>query len=213
MAAMPRALASPLALRPLGLGELLDRSLRIYRANFLTCLGIAALAELPVRLFPLAQPWLARVTGLRLPSNPTINLLGLELVAGLLEVVVIGAMAPLVAGAPTSILGAYRQLARRWRPLLDTLVGVGLYMLAIIVWCVVPLVGWLTGPGALIVYLSLVAPLAGQALVFEQRAGQQAVRRGWDLARRRFWPALRFALILSLLTLVILGSSSVLLTL
>ena len=51
-------------LRPLGIGELLDQAIRLYRRNFLSFIGIIAVVQLPLGLL---QFVLALLT---LPTNP-----------------------------------------------------------------------------------------------------------------------------------------------
>ena len=62
----------PTTLRPLRLGELLDRAIRLYRANFLTFIGIIAVVYVPLMVLQTAASALlngSMVSG-RLPAMP-----------------------------------------------------------------------------------------------------------------------------------------------
>jgi hypothetical protein len=50
---------SSLDLRPLSLGEILDRTFSLYRNNFVLFIGIAAIPQLAVLAYHLAQVWLS----------------------------------------------------------------------------------------------------------------------------------------------------------
>ena len=203
MAGPGLAEARPLVLRPLSLGELLDQTVRIYRQNFLICLGLAALVALPVRLLPLAQQWLAGGAGARPSAAASLGSIAGLLLSGIaIELAALAAMAPLALGQPTSIRAAVGQTARAAWPLLNLLLGAILLMPLLLLWLFVPLLGWITGPGVLYVYLSGVVPLAGVVVIVEGRLGFQALRRGWDLTRRRFWPSATFIIVVYLLTLI-----------
>src|SRR5512138_1588066 len=64
-------------LRPLRLGELLDRAIRLYRANFLTFIGIIALIYIPLMVLQTAASALLRSSmladNLSAPGNSFIS--------------------------------------------------------------------------------------------------------------------------------------------
>ena len=57
-------------LRPLGMGQLLDQALRLYRRNFLKFVGIIAVVQIPLGLLQLGSSLLA-FSGFAQLSNPT----------------------------------------------------------------------------------------------------------------------------------------------
>jgi hypothetical protein len=121
-----------LDLRPLSLGEILDRTFTLYRRNFLLFVGITALPQLLVLTFKLAQTLLASTT--HAPKQMSGTVIGLGVLAGLAGFVVymvaylfahggtVYAVSELYLGRPTSI-GA---CLRRMRGQAGTLLGVSI---------------------------------------------------------------------------------------
>jgi hypothetical protein len=213
-------------LRPLGLGELLDHSIRLYRRQFVTFLGIIAIVQIPISLIQLA--WSAYTLSqvgdeLLRPSDPsniffnslggTTGFLGTMLIAVISFVLVQGvataaltrAIADGYLGEKIGILEAYRRIGRSWGSLLGALLVAAVLGVALFVWMVIPCVGWLTGPGMLLFYALVVVPLVAPSVVLEKQSAGQAVFRAWDLARRRFWWVLAFVLILAIFQWVIVS--------
>jgi hypothetical protein len=121
-----------LDLRPLSLGEILDRTFTLYRRNFLLFVGITALPQLLVLAFNLAQTLLASTT--RAPKQMSGTVIGLGILVGLAGFVVymvaylfahggtVYAVSELYLGRPTSI-GA---CLGRMRGQAGTLLGVSI---------------------------------------------------------------------------------------
>jgi hypothetical protein len=236
-------MAAAVAARPRfqshGLGELLDRTIRLYRKHFFTFLGIMAIVHVPTFLIGVALGFALVAVGGTATANPFLRpnpsdvspsdlgslflvygltfltaIVSAVLVSGIGQAAFTRAVADSFFGERISIGGAYRRLGRSWLPLLGTLL---LAMLAafglFIYWLVVPCLGWVTGLGAITVFTSTVVPLVTSVVVLERRSGFAALRRAWDLARTRFWWMLGLALILYLFgQLVISGPTLVLRT-
>jgi hypothetical protein len=171
-------------LRPLRLGELLDRAIRLYRANFLTFVGIIAVVYIPLTVLQTAAN--ALMTGgvrggFGAPGgfNGYAYLIGTLSFIGLLFVQVIlvqgiatGALTRAVAdnylGKKTGILDAYRGIGKSWLTLLTALGFVLiLYFVLVVWWIVVPCLGWVTGLGMMFFLTAAVNPLIPAVVVLE----------------------------------------------
>ncbi len=219
-------------LRPLRLGELLDQSLRLYRRNFLTFIGIIALVYVPLTILQTAATALMSSSALgAISSNPeaiftsyafwigwlgTIALAFIQFV--LVQGIATGAMTRAVAdnylGRQTSILDAYRGISGSWVSLLGALFFIiVLYIVALIWWIVVPCVGWFTGLGMMAFLLGAINPLAPSVVVLERQGAVESVRRAWSLARRQFWRVLGYVIVLYLFSLIVVAGPSMVINL
>jgi hypothetical protein len=213
-------------LRPLRLGELLDQAIRIYRRNFLTFLGIVALVYIPYALivFAFSVPALMNVQHLQADRNYVMTLdywlpvlgsvvilplVSAILVSGLGSAALANAVLRNYFGLKTGILEAYQQIGPSLSKLFLTLVLFGLLVIAAFLWLVVPCVGWLTGIGPFVFLTAVVGPLLPAIVVIEKSGARKSISRIWDLARRRFWWLLGFAIVFYLFnTLVVTGPTS-----
>ncbi|MEZ4511833.1 MAG: glycerophosphoryl diester phosphodiesterase membrane domain-containing protein [Chloroflexota bacterium] len=197
-------------LQPLGMGQLLDRAIRLYRQNFLTFIGIVAITQIPTALFSIflslafAQP----NTFLNPNASPQ-AILGLfgttfftVIVSAILTQIATGALTVAVSnrylGEKVGVLEAYRRLKDAWKPLLGALVVAFLVGVGLLVWTIVPCIGWFTGGGMMTFFGLVVMPLVAPVVVLEKQSSSRAVFRAWQLARRRFWWLLGFLLLLTL---------------
>ena len=207
-------------LRPLRIGELLDRAIRLYRANFLTFIGIVALVYVPLMVLQVAASALfSSSMNLSSPnqifSNPaywvgwlsTILLAILQFV--LVQGIAMGALSRAVAdsnlGKKTGILDAYRGIGSSWGSLLGALILVSLLAIAVFLWWLVPCIGWITGLGMLLYLTAVVNPLVPPVVVLEDQTATGSIQRAWSLARRRFWPVLGYAFLLGLFSLIVVN--------
>jgi hypothetical protein len=195
-------------LRPLGLGELLDRAFRLYRRYFVLFIAIYAIVEIPLTVLE----WLAtHFTPARFGQTASWVTLVSLLLNVFVRTVYTAAITRTVAnsylGQPIGFLSAYRGIGPYWARLIQVSFYSGLVNLALGLWTLVPCVGWLTGPGMIFYFASVVVPLAAPVLVIEGRGAQQTVRRVWELVRRRFWWVFGFVLLSSLIQLAAFGPS------
>jgi hypothetical protein len=222
-------------LSPLGLGDLLDQTFAIYRRDFRTFLGIAALVQVPVALvsLPLATTstgyfeQLARGArdGLALLSafgGPILVLGALALILNVAAwVVEIGAVcwatAEAYRGARPRLEDAIRWAGRRFWPLLRLLLLYGLTFLGLWLLAVAPvllpalLCISLPAVSVAAAYLLVAWSLAPCALTLEEHpCVRRALGRSRALVRGAFWRTLAALVLLSLLVLVLQGSGSVL---
>jgi hypothetical protein len=215
-------------LRPLGIGELLDQAVRLYRRNFLTFIGIIATVQIPITALQLVTS-LITVTGMNQLQNPTrppadpmemfgpayflgiggsilVAIISFVLVQGLATAALTRAVAGSYLGESVGILEAYEKIGRSWLSLLGALLLAGILGLGLLIWFMIPCVGWLTGLGLLAFFGMVIVPLIAPIIVLEKQMASQSIRRAWDLARRRFWWTLGFVFILFIFAqLVITG--------
>jgi hypothetical protein len=210
-------------LRPLRLGELLDRAIRLYRANFLTFIGIIAVVYVPLMVLQTAASTLmssSLLTGFstaeEIVSNSAywigvistliLSLVQFVLVQGIATGALTRAVADNYLGRKTSILDAYRGIGPAWLRLVGALLFLGLLLFALFIWwLVVPCVGWLTGLGMILFMVAAVNPLVPPVIVLEGQGVIDSVKRAWSLARRRFWQVLGYVLVLSLFSLIVVN--------
>ena len=208
-------------LKPLSMGQIIDRAVRLYRQNFGQYIGIVALAQIPMFIFsatfPLATLGLeSAALDMQVESLMGFGLLSMVsiLVGAVLTQVAVAAMTQAIAdtylGRPTTIIEAFSRIGSAWWQLLVAFIllfGLGI---ALFVWTLIPCVGWLTGPGIMIFGAVVAVPLIVPVVVLERGSGTEAVGRAWQLARRRFWWLLGFMLLLSLLSQIIVTGPSLL---
>jgi hypothetical protein len=210
-------------LRPLRLGELLDRAIRLYRGNFLTFIGIIAVVYVPLMVLQTAAN--ALMTGSmfnRASSSPqeifnnygywigALSSLILAFVQYILvQGIATGALTRAVSdnylGKKTGILDAYRGIGGSWLTLLAALFLLFILAIVIVIWWLVPCIGWVTGLGMLLFVGAVVNPLVPPAVVLENQGALDAIRRAWSLARRRFWPVLGYVLVLALFSWIVVN--------
>jgi hypothetical protein len=217
-------------LRPLTVGQILDRSIRVYRNNFATFTGIIALMLVPVTLvqfvgtviqFPVLQAMNSADTSseasavafnagiLSLGLSLLYLVLNLALVQGLARPALVRAIADSYLGEKVGAFEAYGRIVSSWPRLLVAMLVMSLLVVVFLIFTVIPCVGWVMGPGLLMFFSVIIWQFVGPIIVLEKRDAMAALRRAWDLTRRRFWWVLGFMLILSLFTyLLIIGPSA-----
>lgn len=208
-------------LQPLRAAQILDRAINIYRRNFSKFIGIFSVVQVPVTLLTILVN--AYTTGSLLENltqgmsalpedfwaRYAFSILALTFL-GLgtyILVMVVGAAALAQAvtddltGEEVSISGAYRRVARHgWGLLRAAAAMILLNFVALVLTIFIPCLGWIAGPSVLAFLGLVITPLFVPAAVIERQAGLAAVRRAWELARRRFWPVAGFAIALYLLS-------------
>jgi len=138
--------STPIVLRPMGLGEILDLAFRLYRKNFITLIGIAAIVNLPLLFLQAIAAFLALPADFsalsRTPGNfnsysGLLIFYGAYVIISLITVIAnvfeAGAMAAAVSarylGRDITIKQAYGQSLRKWFRLLVASILVGLISL------------------------------------------------------------------------------------
>ncbi len=115
-------------------------------------------------------------------------------------------------GKPVGILDSYRTLSTSWLRLILALVIVFIIVIFLLIWTMVPCVGWFSGPGILFFIGLVVSPLIAPIVTLEKEDVLLSIRRAWDLARSRFWWLVGLAFVLTLLGQLIITGPIYLLT-
>lgn len=223
-------------LRPLTLGQILDRTMRLYRQQFLTFVGIVAVMLVPVTAVQILLTLInspnvfAAMERMRDPAiiddpmslfvtqmaasgvdtNLLYTVLTFILVSGISTAALVHAISNSYLGKPVDIFGSYKQLSGSWLRLLGALILWVILYLVVVIFTLVPCVGWLIGPGVIVFFLYVIQPLIPVTVVIEELGGFGAIRRAWDLTRRRFWWALGFMIVLGIFAYILLIGPSAL---
>jgi len=221
-------------LRPLTLGEILDRAVRLYRQNFANFIGIVALVQVPLSIFQLLLTVTQANNDLSLPTRYTsytqafeslassgyfdragvqilLTLLSFILVQGAATAALTRAVADNYLGRKTDMLGAYQRVGRSWARLIGVLILMIFLYIALVIWFIIPCIGWISGPGIFVYVAVVIGPLIAPVVVLEN-LGAGAVRRAWELVRRRFWWVLGFMIILTLFNQLLIAGPSTLIS-
>lgn len=209
--------SAPPALRPMTLGELLDKAIRLYRQNFLKFIGIYAIPYIPLVVIQVGLSIFSTTTMLgQISSNPEAlpftpaalaAMLGsfvtlfvqFILVQGFATAALTRAVANNYAGKPIGILDSYRTLSTSGWKLVLALTLVFLIVIVLAIWTLIPCIGWFSGPGILFFIGFVVNPLVAPVVSLEKLDVMASIRRAWDLARSRFWWLVGYAFVLTLL--------------
>jgi hypothetical protein len=212
------------------MGQILDQAIRIYRRNFLRFVGIVAAVQVPMVLLQLAMSYLTvrgtysgtdllygRYYGLGyflgLLGTLLTSVFSIVLLWGIAAGAISRAVAGLYLGEPITFAGAFRRIA----PYVPRLIGAILFALVLsigaFIWTLIPCIGWLSGPGLLMLFFTAIVPLIAPAVVIERKTALNAVLRAWHLIRRRFWWVTGLVLILYLFNLLVVSGPGAIVTL
>jgi hypothetical protein len=196
------------SLRPLGVGEILDASIKLYTRNTVTMWKIVAVVIIPVSIVNQI------VIGSSLPSGAFVSggtlytptgTLGTP-AAGIVVELALGVLSVLVVNGSLALclVDAYVDKPLDWR---QSLVA-ALSRLGSLVWLSI-LYAVLVGLGfiALIlpgIWLMTVWSVAVPALMFEHVGGLKALGRSFDLVRGRWWATFAELLVAVIMLLVVL---------
>ncbi|HUN23028.1 MAG TPA: hypothetical protein PK299_07870 [Anaerolineales bacterium] len=195
-----------LSLRPLRLPEIIDSGFRQYRKHFRVLfpylLGLGILSAI-VQSFFVGNNNTDLLNTLQ--SNGTFDsatffsmyfrLIGLSLAISLIESIIQSIVITLCAlcmwlsmrNIPFQAGTLWHELRVRLGKVLGLTLLSGLFYFLAIIWFIVPLVGWISGLGLLMIFQGFVVPIATPVLVFENLPLPQILGRAWRLTRRRFW--------------------------
>lgn len=221
------------AIRPLRMGEILDRAVRLYRRNFLQFVGIVALVQVPVTMVQIlisvttfAGAFERLGAALENPAaapgdpfavfgpayfagasvNSAVGILGFILVQGVATTALTVAVLGDYLGSPSpTIFDAYRRIRHKWLQVVGAILLALVLAIALGLWWLIPCFGWFTGGGMLLFLWYVIVPLLAPVIVVEDVPPTNAWRRVWLLARRRFWWVLGFALVLYVFNLLVVA--------
>lgn len=213
-----------LDLRPLTVGQILDRAIRLYRNNFLKFIGIISLSQVPASLFAILVTTFVNEDAAVL--DPTaigqnlLSLAGLGFGIGLI-VTLIGfvltqmstaalteAISANYLGEQLGIVESYKRIGRSWVSLIGALFMGGLVTVGLAVPLMIPCINIVLAlplVGAIVYLSQVVVQLVPPIVVLERQNARKSIYRAWHLARKRFWPTLGFMLALGLLAFLLVG--------
>ncbi len=211
--------STAIELKPRGIIELFDQAIRLYRNNFLKFVGIIAVAQVPLQLIQLIinvffyssiiNSSTSDYTALTAMSTGTslitvvVGVLSFIFVTGLATAALTRAIVDSYLGEEVSIQGSYEKIKGSWGSLLGAMLLVALLSIPLMIWFMVPCIGWFTGLGMLFFAGIVVSPLIAPIIVIERRDATNAIRRAWEMARRRFWWLVGFFMLLMLFNLLV----------
>jgi len=195
-------------LRPMGIGDILDETFRLYRENFLLFLATAAVLEVPAQiintLLSLARPAVTTIvpgqgiTPAQTSAATTGGLIGV--VAGLITafagVFITAALAVVVSnrylGRLTTVGETYRATLNRLGPLLVTTIWAGIRLVLLGFACVV-IIGI-----PFLIYFAVAWSLLPQVVMLEN-VDRGASGRSRELIRGYWWKTLGLYIVVAIL--------------
>ena len=198
----------PAGLRPLGVGEILDVAIKIYRARFSVLVKSVAVVLGPVfALSAIVRLSIPAGEDLFATSQPgaTPDLEVDQLWAFVAGTLVIGLLAFLASQIATgacfkSVSGAYLDEQPDWRESLRfarSRFGALLWLSILLVVLLVPAFLACLVPG---MYLYVAWSVAAPVLLVEDIRGRSALKRSRQLVKGRFWPTVAVLLLVAILT-------------
>jgi hypothetical protein len=207
-------------LRPMRLVELLDAAFRLYRRNFWTLIGVAALVTIPGSLLALLPQGLMidSIDSLRPGSIPFgyylslglsffVGIFQFFLSSGLGALALTRALAAGYLGEKPGVFDTFRQILPALGRYLLVILLCGLMLIGFYIWLLIPCLGWFSGLGILLTLSMAILPFSAPVVLLENESSSQAISRTWDLIRRRFWWVIGLMGVLYLLNLALAGPS------
>jgi hypothetical protein len=191
----------PLPLRQMGVGEIVDAAVRLYRRDFLALLAIVAFVLVPITF---VQLWVTQTivgaVGAVPSQEAAFQFLGVGLVIFAIQFLIVQPflVAAITRAAADAYLGERVGIGRTYRFALSRLPGI---LWITIISSITILIGFilLIIPGVIaLVRLSLAPPV----LVVEDVRGTKAIGRSWRLTKGHFWRLLALLLLSTLIASV-----------
>ncbi len=216
-------------LRPLTIGELLDRTFRLFRRHFFTFFSIIAITQLPAAMLQiLATAFVGSSNNLETSilsgDFAVVSILVFFGVLFLSGVVTQVGTAALITAISDSYLGrkvnfdsAFRRMDNTWLTLILASIVAGLILVGVAIpiglLAIIPCLG---GPAAFVGFISIGAAaivlfsLLPPVVVLERAKATDSIRRAWVLSKLRFWWIFGYLLLLGILTWLITFGPSLL---
>lgn len=224
----PTDATTPLVLRPLGVGEILDLAISLYRRNWITLVGIAAVVTVPLMIAQTVTTVLALPSNFSqlLSSSPGASSSNLytsllifygafiliTLLAALAGIFQSGAIVAAVSerylGRTITLKEAYRRSLRHWVQLLiaSIIVGIGnafglaMFFAFVLLPCLcfLPLISI-----PYLLFINTQWSLTIQAIVVEDKNSLGGLGRSWRLVWNSFWRVLLIVVVLYLLSFIL----------
>jgi hypothetical protein len=215
------------ALRNFTVLEILDRTFRLYRENFLRYAGLVAIVTVPLSVFNLliTQGYLAQLDNRDLSfaqrqaatSNYTLVIALVAIVVSIVQAVFVNGTLTYMAsenhlGRKVSIAEAFSSARGRFMTLFLALlifylvIGALAAVSALTVACFVGILGL-----GLVVYMGVnINVFLAPTIVLENVSVMQGINRGWGLAKARFWTVLGLMALIIVISIVLQLAFSVL---
>lgn len=221
---------SLLDLRPLSIGELFDRTFRLFRQHFFIFISVAVITQLPSTMF--------QILTVAFFGSSTANLETAflrEEIVGPIILVALGvfflsliftqigtaaltrAISDSYLGRKISFDGAFRRMENSWWHLILATFVAGLIIMVIFIpvglIAVIPCIGILVAIPAFIglgAAANIVISLLPPVVVLEKAGTIESVKRAWALGKLRFWWVFGYLFLLGILTGVIIAGPSAL---
>jgi hypothetical protein len=223
-------------LRPLRLSELLDRAIRLYRRSFFKFVGIIAVVLIPTTvpnvlfsllsmsgiLTQMQSPERIRTMNpfalfgpgyfIGMAGNCALTIVTMILLPGVAMAALAHAITSSYFGQPAGLVDSYRKISRYLPRLIGAMTAALLIAAALFIWgFLVPCIGWFTGLGMWLFFMMALPYLIAPVIVLERQPALRAIRRAWDLTRRRFWWVVGFLSVMYLFSLLITAGPTFLL--
>jgi hypothetical protein len=225
-------------LKAMSVAELLDETIRLYRHNFLTFVGIVALLQVPMTILStvlsayFSQRYLTVLQGLRqpgtMPSDAFMRgyflFIGVILLVSVVDTLVVynlltAALAKAISnrylGETVSIGSAYRYVLGRFWSLLGALlmlllITFGIVAIPVVLALVLPCLGIIGLLVALVLLVLINVRLAFivQAVVLEHKTARGALSRSWDLIKGYGWRTFGVFILLRIFALLLVSGPS-----
>lgn len=191
-----------LRLEPMSMGEIFDKAIRIYKGNFKVLLAAFAAVYIPVMIIRILAETLVVnqyfLDQLDFASYGLVfylqdilyNLprsLQVFIVIALTSIPITKMTVSFMKGRTATVRQAYRGATGYWKRLIGAYGLLAGLLLAVLVWTVVPIAGWFSGPGMFLMLFFVASQLLAVIIILEDCGISTAVRRAWQLARVRFW--------------------------
>ncbi len=196
-------------LRPLGMADILDAALRLYRQNFGPFLGITAIVFVPVAILQTVgaffmgqsmgpngegsevQMGALIVFGVFMAGSVLVYLLAMPVCQGALSI----AVARRYLGQPVTVADAYQMISDRWATLLAGVMIVGLMTAVGTLLCLIPGI-----------FLGTLFMFVTPVIAVERAPLMEALRRSRDLVTGHWWRCFGTYLLLSMLIQLVAGA-------
>lgn len=210
-----------------GVSTVISHAFRIYGDNFLQFVAIVAACWIPISLVRIGimlflfngnSGLLSAVT---LQSN-SVELLSPIVVIGIIVDIFISPIGYLILfgfGMPAvgthiaysdiniklPTVKAFKLPSQQSKKIIISLLFAEILLLVLLIWTLIPCVGWISGPGILLFYLGAFLPLIAPVIVFENRGIFQSLRRTWSLIHEHFWWTFGLGIALFILRILIIA--------
>lgn len=202
----------PAGLRPLGIGEILDVAIKIYRSRFTVLVKATTIVLAPVfavsAIIRISMPSGDNILSTPVEPGATAQFNGGELwpfLAGLLVIILLAFVASQVATGASfkAVSGAYLDETPDWRECLDfakSKLRSLIWLSLVLVLLLIPATLACLVPG---IYLYGAWAVAAPVLLLEGVVGTKALRRSQALVKGRWWPVAGALVLSSILTSVV----------